>query len=189
MYPPGYYPGMVAPPVLVGGLPLASFSDRFVGYLIDYLIKGVILAIPSFVVLWFMVFRDVFRDMAPTYPGQVPDLGSLFRKEILAFAIIVPIYLVGSYIYDVLLMYSSGQTIGKRIAKTRIVRLADGGPITLGIATRRWFVESVGGYLPGFVYLDCLWLLWDKPYQQCLHDKFARTTVVKVDQATAAVPA
>ncbi|MEU3454082.1 hypothetical protein ABZ671_10820 [Micromonospora sp. NPDC006766] len=27
---------------------------------------------------------------------------------------------------------------------------------------------------------DGFWQLWDKPWQQCLHDKFAGTVVVKV---------
>jgi hypothetical protein len=31
--------------------------------------------------------------------------------------------------------------------------------------------------------LDPLWCLWDKPYRQCLHDKPAKTVVVKVDPA------
>jgi hypothetical protein len=40
---------------------------------------------------------------------------------------------------------------------------------------------TIGCYfVPGLYYLDGLWQLWDKPYQQCLHDKWPRTGVVKV---------
>ena len=37
----------------------------------------------------------------------------------------------------------------------------------------------VGAFVPFFNLIDVLWLLWDKPYRQCLHDKFAKTVVVK----------
>ncbi len=53
--------------------------------------------------------------------------------------------------------------------------------LTRGMAAKRYLVENVAGMLvPFLVYLDGLWQLWDKPYQQTLHDKFARTVVVKV---------
>ena len=29
-----------------------------------------------------------------------------------------------------------------------------------------------------FTLVDCLWPLWDKPWQQALHDKAAKTVVV-----------
>jgi uncharacterized RDD family membrane protein YckC len=49
------------------------------------------------------------------------------------------------------------------------------------MAAKRYLVENVGGTLVPFLfYLDGLWQLWDKPYQQTLHDKFAQTVVVKV---------
>jgi len=189
-YPPGYFPGVaVQPPVLVGGMPLASFMDRFLGNLIDGLIKFAIFGVPAGIAVYFLVLRDLFRDVTSTPPGVVADLGPLLRKELLALLIIWVSGLIVSYVYDVLLMHRTGQTPGKRMVKTRVVRVDGDGPVTVGIATRRWFAAIACGYVPGLVYVDCLWLLWDKPYQQCLHDKFARTTVVKVDQATAATTA
>ena len=40
-----------------------------------------------------------------------------------------------------------------------------------------WIVVSVLGV---YNTIDSLWLLWDRPFQQCLYDKYAKTTVVKV---------
>jgi hypothetical protein len=34
--------------------------------------------------------------------------------------------------------------------------------------------------VPFFNLLDGLWMLWDKPYLQALHDKAADTAVIKV---------
>jgi hypothetical protein len=35
--------------------------------------------------------------------------------------------------------------------------------------------------VPGLGWVDGLWQLWDKPWRQCLHDKFAQTLVIKLD--------
>ena len=43
-----------------------------------------------------------------------------------------------------------------------------------------WSQYVAGSFVPVLSYLDGLWQLWDKPWQQCLHDKFAETVVVKV---------
>jgi hypothetical protein len=46
---------------------------------------------------------------------------------------------------------------------------------------KRWAVQwAAGSVVPLLHYLDGFWQLWDKPLQQCLHDKAANTVVVKV---------
>jgi uncharacterized RDD family membrane protein YckC len=53
--------------------------------------------------------------------------------------------------------------------------------LTRGIAVRRWLMDSVAvQFAPLLFLLDGLWQLWDQPYRQCLHDKVAGTTVIKV---------
>ena len=65
--------------------------------------------------------------------------------------------------------------------KIKVVPLAPGATLTRGMAAKRYLVEFPGGiFVPFFSYVDGLWQLWDKPYQQTLHDKFAQTVVVKV---------
>jgi hypothetical protein len=45
----------------------------------------------------------------------------------------------------------------------------------------RYLIEFVAAtFVPFLPYLDGLWQLWDKPYQQTLHDKAAKTVVIKV---------
>jgi uncharacterized RDD family membrane protein YckC len=88
-----------------------------------------------------------------------------------------------TYVYYVEMMFRSGQTLGKRAMKLRVVPLDPAARLTRPVAVRRWLVQFPAGMLvPFFNYLDGLWQLWDKPYQQCLHDKFARTAVVKVSR-------
>ncbi|HEU5161431.1 MAG TPA: RDD family protein [Streptosporangiaceae bacterium] len=97
--------------------------------------------------------------------------------------------LVIAFLYYWLQHAKWGQTLGKRAARTRLVRMTDGGPVTWAQAAWRagfsilfaLFVNLVtcgfGGIL---ALLDPAWLLWDHR-RQALHDKAARTLVIKVD--------
>jgi uncharacterized RDD family membrane protein YckC len=82
-----------------------------------------------------------------------------------------------------------GRTLGKRAAGTRLVRMTDGGAVSWGQAAWRVGFSIVFAFLIylltcGFggilALLDPAWILWD-PRRQALHDKVARTLVVKVD--------
>lgn len=66
-----------------------------------------------------------------------------------------------------------GQTIGKRVAGVRVVRL-DGEPITWWHA-----FERAGGYAAGFAtgLMGFLQVYWD-PNRQAIHDKIAGTVVI-----------
>jgi hypothetical protein len=65
--------------------------------------------------------------------------------------------------------------------KIRIVPIDPSRQLTRGMAAKRYLIEYLAGSLvPFFSYVDGLWQLWDKPYQQALHDKVAQTVVVKV---------
>ena len=65
--------------------------------------------------------------------------------------------------------------------KLRVIPLDPSARLTRGMAAKRWLVQyAAGTILPLFTYLDGLWQLWDKPFLQTLHDKFAETVVIKV---------
>jgi uncharacterized RDD family membrane protein YckC len=82
-----------------------------------------------------------------------------------------------------------GQTRGKRAAGTRLVRMTDGGAVSWGQAAWRvgfsiLFAFAINILTCGFggilALIDPAWILWD-PRRQALHDKVARTLVIKVD--------
>jgi uncharacterized RDD family membrane protein YckC len=163
-------------PVAPGGAPLAGFGDRFLARLIDI----AVLIVPTMVVE--LVAAVPFVVVAAA-GGETPSGAALlaaFAGSTLLFAILlVAVY----YGYEVAMMHRTGQTLGKRALRIRVVREADGGPIDRATATRRWLVGNVAPMVAfGFGHLDVLWLLWDQPYRQCLHDKCAGTVVVKVLQ-------
>ncbi|WP_431949167.1 RDD family protein [Actinacidiphila sp. bgisy167] len=161
---PGYGQ-MPTDPALAGMPPLAGSGQRFVARLID----GAIFLVLAFVLS--MAFGASFTDP--------DDLG-----KVVVVSLIVG---VASFLYEALMLKSSGQTIGKKVMKIRVARLADGSVpgnaawaragTYAGISVAGNVIPCVGFLLP---LLNVLWHLWDKPYRQCWHDKAAKTVVVKV---------
>jgi uncharacterized RDD family membrane protein YckC len=82
---------------------------------------------------------------------------------------------VGWAIYNSYLAGTTGQSTGKKMAGTRLVRAQDGQLVGGGAAIGRYFVHILDG-LP--CYLGFLWPLWDKQ-RQTFADKVLGTLVIK----------
>ena len=188
-YPPAYggqQPGYPAPQqgwprqeVGPNGEPLAEQFSRLGARLIDGLIIGgiaTIIFVPLFIVIAVATTSEI--EVAPdgTVTGGGPSFALLLLAELGLFVFI----LAAQFVYEVQFAKRTGQTIGKRVLKIRIVPTSPHQPLTTGHLAKRWLVSGVGGLIPGLGLLNILWCLWDKPYRQCLHDKFADTVVVKV---------
>jgi uncharacterized RDD family membrane protein YckC len=183
--PPQQY-GWRPPPVPLApdGRPLADFGTRLLAHLIDGAILGgiaMVIFVPVLVLVSFSLMPD-FADQAATGVTTTEDVfGDFFLPLILIELGFFLLLLAGYYIYFVEMMYRSGQTVGKKAMKIRVVPLEPGTPLTRGMAAKRYSIEFLVGFaVPFFSYVDGLWQLWDKPYQQTLHDKVAKTVVVKV---------
>lgn len=75
-------------------------------------------------------------------------------------------------------LWKFGSTVGKRICKIRVVRCQSVQRIGFWRATGREAFFIVAAVIPVLGLLNPLWCCWDKPYQQCLHDKIVDTAVV-----------
>jgi uncharacterized RDD family membrane protein YckC len=189
-FPPEPYPYPYAarsPAVSPAGQPLAGFGERLGAYVIDSLIYGAVamlLLVPIimfFLFVWWVPVVEA-QEYGETLTG--PEFLRFVGGLLLMQAAMILVLLGVAYVYHVELMFRTGQTLGKRILRLRVVPLDPAGRLDRGAAARRYLVEFVGGtFVPAFSYVDGLWQLWDKPHQQCLHDKFARTVVVKVATA------
>ncbi|WP_117664828.1 RDD family protein [Micromonospora sp. MW-13] len=188
--PPGYAPprpGFAPVPVSPGGQPLASFGDRLLAFLIDSAVSGLVvmaLFLPVMVFIWFRMFGE-FTRTNPDGTFVEPDPSTfltdimlpLLLAELGLFVLMLGLY----WLYHVEYLRRTGQTLGKKVMRIRVVPLDPTRTLDRGMAGRRYLVQFVGcSLVPGLSYVDGLWQLWDKPWQQCLHDKFARTVVVKV---------
>jgi len=174
------------PPLAPNGQPLASFTDRLLAWLVDTAVASAV-AMVLFIPVFIWIFARMFDQLEVGPNGNVlePDpattVTDIFLPLLLAEFGILLVLLVFYWIYHVEYARRTGQTLGKKVMKIRIVPVEPSATLTRGALGRRWLVEFVAGSLVPFLnYLDGFWQLWDKPWQQCLHDKFARTVVVKV---------
>ena len=89
------------------------------------------------------------------------------------------VYVLGaliSFLYEVSLTATRGQTVGKMIVGVTVVADGTTEPPGWGRAFMRWLATIAMGLIPLLPLLDVLWLLWDRK-KQCLHDKVAGTVV------------
>ncbi|MEU7754571.1 RDD family protein [Micromonospora sp. NPDC049101] len=193
--PPGYAPppwpagppGPLPPTLSPGGQPLASFGDRLLAWLIDTALASavsLVLFLPFFLVLWWRMVTEMTRTN-PDGTLVEPDMATFFVEFLLPIMLLqlgLFVVTLGLYwLYHVEYLKRGGQTLGKKVLKLRVVPIDPTRTLDRRMAGRRWLVQYLGGSLvPGGAYVDGLWQLWDKPWQQCLHDKFADTVVVKV---------
>jgi uncharacterized RDD family membrane protein YckC len=174
-YPPtGFRPPV---PVGPGGAPLAEPWQRLVAYVVDGLVVGVATLIPMLLVVG-LIMAPFFAWL---HSGDETNSYRFVLLPLLAVIVAMALQIAASYFYFARMCYKTGQTVGKRVMKIRLVRAADGGPIDLRTAKRRWLVQHLSASVaPYFNLADSVWLLWDQPYRQCLHDKAAETVVVQV---------
>jgi len=190
--PPGYqgppaawrpYP---AQPVTPAGQPLADPGWRLLARIVDGFIL-MLLSAPALGPLYYLLFRHILdkidEAITSTQPGQpapAPDIydGTTFRL----YGLILLTGLVAGFLYEVPQLALWGRTLGKRVCRIRVVRRDGRARLGFGAASVRWLAASVAPLVPiaGGIYgwLDNLWLLWDRPWRQCLHDKAASTIVV-----------
>jgi len=76
-----------------------------------------------------------------------------------------------------MLAYNHGQTLGKAVARVRVIG-ADGQPVGLGRAFGRELVKVVFNYTGVIGIIDVLWPLWQAE-NRALHDLIAGTRVVQ----------
>ncbi|MFD8024395.1 RDD family protein [Streptomyces lavendulae] len=163
------------PDPLAGMPPLADFGRRLTARIIDLFIVGV----PLFLI---QLPFGRNRYMVDTDRGE--DVSEVITKSYNGSGLLWTLISIVAYVgYDWLMTKQSGRTVGKKVMGLRVAMLNDGSVppsnASLGRAAVLW--------IPTLVCCFCLWplalivsMLVDKPYRQGLHDKVAKTVVVKV---------
>ena len=172
---------------------LAEWWQRLLARMIDWVIVGVIsspLWIPAFT-----TYVNKLRSISNQYGGNLNTPaaqtaidhagGHLFGKLFLA-GLAAALLL---FAYDWVQHGLWGRTLGKRALGTKVVSASDRSKVSGGAAGGRAAVFALPPIVPLvgglFALLNELWLLWDRQ-RQCLHDKAAKTVVVKVRGPNAA---
>jgi uncharacterized RDD family membrane protein YckC len=195
-YPQPAVPGYAAkvPPTTPDGVPLAGWWHRAGAYLLDALIVGLLTAVVA--IPWLREVWHTYRDwidelIKSTEAGgeSTVDTSQLQHDIARPLAIIVAIQLVISFCYHVGFLMWRQATPGKLMTGLRVRLRERPGPMPLGTVVVRWLgqfgvgllglVPFVGSLSGVYSLLDDLWPLWD-PHNQAIHDKLAKTNVVRV---------
>lgn len=173
--PPQQYGGYGQPPGgygTAGGLQTANMGMRFVARLVD----GLIIGCPSSIIV------GVISAAMASGSSSPPSMGSSLGTQFLYTAVILVLY----YIYEVLLVGTKGQTLGKMITGLKVVDAQTGQVNGFGPAA----IRSAVFPLPGIIL--CIGSLWNlvcalSPFfdsssgmQQGFHDKAAKTRVISI---------
>ena len=162
----------------------ASIGKRFFAKILDLFLWLPIIAIPAF----FMDEQQVGQldqlqknMQAATNPDQMSQLQTQFFQLIPTDAwMMMVVYVVIMLAIQGYLLAKSGQSIGKRIAKIKIVDATNDTQVSLLRAfTLRTvvFILFTILFFPFITIVDSLFILGQK--RQTLHDKLAKTRVIK----------
>ncbi len=162
------------------GTYLASYGQRALAFLLDVIIQSVVL-VPLIVWLEGPLYADLSAALDAN-GGQLTQtmfdsLVKQAQQNSLSLTI-ATLLVTGIYVIPQVALY--GRTLGKRVVGLRVRSLAGAGDVTWRQSIVRWSVVAVGWSICSvLLVVDFLWPLWDKPARQALHDKGARTIVVK----------
>ena len=180
----------LVPPPQPHGYLLAPITARLMARVIDIL---VVLGLNIVVNSWFVV--QYLREIAPIVDeaqrrfladGTISSGTPSNRATWLEFTIF-GVALALWFAYEVPAIAATGQTLGKRIMRIKVMRFENDQPLGIGRAWRRWnplglpvllwSCCGVGFLLQGG---DLLVGLLDRPLHQAMHDRHAGTVVVQV---------
>jgi hypothetical protein len=170
-----------AAPAQTAVVELASPGSRILARIVDL---GIALAFsaPLAIVLVVLAHRHDHRYVlkldakaTTTYTTLGMDaVGmALWAGALLALIIV-------SILYEGNRLAHGGQTVGRRLAGVRVVRMPDGQPLGKdGVGTRRALLFWILAMLPVVDILTLGGVFWGRPYRQGLHEKATSTATIK----------
>jgi len=102
-------------------------------------------------------------------------IADVFRVVNTALYVLLTLVALGWTIYNKIIEGQTGQSIGKRVAHTRLLRESDGQVVGPGLAIGRWLLHILDSLA---CLLGWLWPLWDSK-RQTFADKLVSTVVIK----------
>jgi uncharacterized RDD family membrane protein YckC len=170
-------------------MPLAASGARLLARLIDIF---VVLVLNVLVNGWFVY--EYVKEVSPVYrewsrrivEGEASSVPAVTERAANLQIVIVLLATALWFAYEVPAVANTGQTIGKRLLGIRVIRLDNPQRLGFGRSFRRWNTMGLPTLLwccgIGFVLqlIDALFVAFDRPLHQALHDKSALTVVVHV---------
>lgn len=162
----GHYHGNATRP----RLRLAGVGSRFGALFVDGIIVTLFLA-PA----WLALVNGE-RELKPCTDqfGNEAFCNSPTSTTLTMFFGLAAIGYICGILYHVLMVASSGQTLGRKLFGIRVVDAGTGRPPSLGKSVGRYFMSLVSGW---FCNLGYFWALWDSE-KRTWHDMVCDTRVV-----------
>lgn len=156
----------------------APLGRRFAARLIDTLVLAVITGAAA-VPLWGPATDHIDAKVeAAKQSGRQVTVYLLDGTTGPYLAIVLAVLLIGGGLYEVLPTVKWGHTLGKKLCGVKVLDIESHDTPPLSSVIRRWLVYGVLGVLAVGV-VNAVWCLFDRPWRQCWHDKFARTFVAE----------
>ena len=156
--PAGWVPSVPAGPA--PGVRYAGNGARFLAWIVDGFIVGIV------VTIFYAIGFGVLAAGASADSSAGAGIG----------LIVMLIGVIVGVAYLPFFWARSGQTIGMKMLRLRLVRAMDGGPLSGGQAVLR----LIGYWISAAVfYLGFIWILFDSK-RQGWHDKIASTVMIEV---------
>lgn len=195
-YPPGYAPVAAQPATTPDGQRLSGWWMRVLAVILDAVITTPLMVLAAVPVLVWQSdeLSAWFSDLGDTieHGGSTPPEPALLDPTTAPGLLLALSFVVAAALYSIVFLRWTQATPGKLVLGLRVRRRATPGPLPWGtILARVGFVSGLSALAQvpwvGFLFLlagllDVLWPLWD-PHNQALHDKVARTNVVRTDSA------
>jgi uncharacterized RDD family membrane protein YckC len=194
-YAPDVYAGAPTYPATPDGQFLAGWWQRVWAYLLDGIVVTVVgglLASPwlgDVYDAYRAFFDQVIRDAEAGRQTSDATMTAFQESIVGPMMTIALIYLVVGFVYQVGFLMTVQATPGKLLLGLRVRLRERPGPLPLWSVLLRWASQSgysilsvipvLGSLLGIYWLLDHLWPLWDGK-KQAIHDKVARTNVVRV---------
>ena len=151
------------------GASLNAGERRYAGFWIRVaakLLDGLIIGVPMVIVM-FIVMVPMIRGMAGRAPGNIPPTFPI------AIHLIQLVFVVVQAGYVIFFLGKYGATPGKMACGIRVIT-SDGGNISYGRATGRFFAEWLSGLI---CYIGYIMVAFDGQ-KRALHDHICNTRVV-----------
>jgi uncharacterized RDD family membrane protein YckC len=158
--------------------PLASPLRRIAGRLVDGIIVAVVLLILVFVAGFLSAVASGAQG-ASSSSGSSADGGFALIAGLLVGTLVV-------FLYFILPIAKSGQTLGMRLCDMRICHAETLQPIGLGKSTVRFITDLICSSLTILMVANIVMLFLDRRHQ-CIQDKLANTIVIR-DSAGSMAP-
>lgn len=171
---------------------LAGWWQRVAAYLIDLLVMTPVVFLLAWP--WMSDILSIYTDMigetmeAARAGTEPPDQAEIFGQILVPMLMVTLVGLAVNLVYNAGFLKWRAATPGKMVVGLKVRLREKPGPLSWGTVLLRWGGQNWHGLASGLPILgsvvslwpviDSLWPLWDDK-KQALHDKIARTNVVR----------